>query len=161
MYTSIENMPDASRVWIYQANRRLTPEEEKIIHDKTREFLENWTAHNEKLKASYELKYHYFLAIMIDEKAALASGCSIDKSVSLIKDLEKSLGISFLNRMLFAYKNADEVNVVPRETFEALLEKGEINDDTIVFDNLIQTRAGFESKWEIPLRDSWHSEMFK
>jgi len=34
------------------------------------------------------------------------------------------------------------------------LGNGKINEDTIVFNNLVETKIDFETKWEISLKDS-------
>jgi hypothetical protein len=35
------------------------------------------------------------------------------------------------------------------------VESKEVNDDTIVFNNLVQTKRDFEAKWQVPYKDSW------
>jgi hypothetical protein len=36
---------------------------------------------------------------------------------------------------------------------------GLINDKTVVFNNLVTTKAAFEKKWEISLGESWHRQL--
>jgi hypothetical protein len=155
MYAPIEKMPDDSRIWIYQSDRKLTVLEEEKITSLAKEFVDSWTAHNQELKASFEIRYGIFLIIMIDSKHALASGCSIDKSVHFIQRIEKDFAISLLDRQIFALRDDNEIRLVRRKEFERMIEK-EISPDTIVFNNLIQTKRELETKWEIPIRESWH-----
>ena len=122
----------------------------------TNEFLNSWTAHNQELKASFEIRYHIFLILMIDGKHALASGCSIDKSIHFIQNMERQFSISLLDRQIFALKEAGRINLVKRKDFEKMIEK-EISLDTIVFNNLVQTKHELNTKWEIPIRESWHA----
>jgi hypothetical protein len=42
-----------------------------------------------------------------------------------------------------------------------MLENGKINDDTIVFNNLVSTKAEFETNWETPLKDSPFAKFMK
>ena len=159
MYVAVSQMPSHSRVWIYQSNRELTKEEIDTISETTKHFLESWTSHDLALKASFEIIYDRFLVLMIDEKVAGAGGCSIDKSFHFIQSLEKLLDISLLDRMLFAYKKGEKVNVLKRSDFEKLLSTGELTDETIVFNNLVQTKGELEYKWEVPLKNSWHAQL--
>ena len=152
-------MPPDSRIWIYQADRKFSEKEEREIVIKSKVFLENWTSHNEHLKASFDIRYGIFLILMIDEKHASAGGCSIDKSVHFIKQLEKEYALNLLDRNIFAFKEDGKVRLVRRAEFEKLLESGTINDNTVVFNNLVQSLELLANAWEIPLRDSWHKQI--
>src|SRR6187401_1503982 len=102
MYIAANKLPMDSRIWIYQANRELTEGEINQVNETTCEFVESWTAHDKDLMASFEIRYNRFLILMVDEKSAGASGCSIDKSVHFVKSLEKKFNIDFFDRMKFA-----------------------------------------------------------
>jgi hypothetical protein len=159
MYTTSDKMPPHSRVWVYQCDREFTSAEEKEISEKAKTFVETWTAHEKNLLASFEIRYHRFLILMIDEKQALASGCSIDKSVKLVQQLENDYNFSLMNRMLFAFKKKNTVEVVTKKDFEERYSQNIITENTTVFNNLVQTKAELDEKWEIRLGESWHKQM--
>lgn len=161
MYTSPDNMPADARVWVFQSNRAFLPEELNSITEQARQFIENWTAHEQALLASFEIRYHRFLILMIDQHQAQASGCSIDKSIHFIQKIEKQFAVTLLDRMQLAYKVNDEVIVVHRNKFEELIEKGSIDENTIVFNNLVQSKMELDAKWEVPLRISWHKALLE
>ena len=96
---------------------------------------------------------------MVDESLAGASGCSIDKSVHFIKQLEQHYSIDLFDRMTFTYKDGDQVKTAPRDEFAALYQAEKINDTTLVFDNLIKNKGEFEEQWLKPLGESWHKRM--
>jgi hypothetical protein len=156
MFVPSSELPGHSRIWIYQSNRELSDNEITSISEKTKQFLESWTSHDQALKASFEIRYNRFLILMIDEKVADAGGCSIDKSVHFIQSLEKDHQMNFFDRMNFAFKKGDTVDSLLSKEFEKRLAIGELSDGTIVFNNLIQTKDELSTKWEIPLKDSWH-----
>src|ERR1044071_6201503 len=135
MFVPSSELPLYSRIWIYQANRALNEDETGIINEKTKAFLEGWTAHDKMLKASFEVRYNRFLILMIDEATAGASGCSIDKSVHFIQSLESLLDkkLSFFDRTLFAFKENGIIKALSKNDFEKSLAAGELNDQTIVF----------------------------
>ena len=159
MFVPVNQMPPDAKIWIYQADRKLSENEEGEIAANAKIFLNNWTSHNEQLKASFEIRYGIFLILMIDEKHASAGGCSIDKSVHFIKQIEKQYSLNLLNRNIFAFKEEGKVRLASRGEFQKLLESGTINDQTVVFNNLIQSLELLANAWEIPLQHSWHKQI--
>ena len=152
-------MSSDSRVWIYQSNRQFTIEETAEIKEKAEGFIETWTAHGQLLKAAVEIFYNLFIVIFVDEKQATASGCSIDDSVDFIKEIEKTFSTSLFDRMIVAYKKENKIFTCKRNEFEKLLAEEAINNKTIVFNNLVNTKSEFETNWEIPLAKSWHQQL--
>lgn len=152
-------LPPHTRAWIYQCSRALTEQETREITDKAIAFADKWTAHGKAMRASIEIFYNRFIVVFADESQAMASGCSIDSSVRFIQQLEKEHNILLLERMNVAYKKGSDVCAVHLNTFREMLEKGEVNEDTIVFNNLVNTKADFEKSWEVPLKESWHKQL--
>ena len=153
-------MNQQSRVWVFQINRKLNPQEETIILAKLQDFTKNWTAHQVPLAADAFIKYHQFIVLTVDETKTKASGCSIDSATHAMQALEKEFQIELYNRQLFTYKNNNEVITLNAKEFQSAIDQGIINSDTIVFNNLVQTVFDFENKWEIAIKDSWHVNLF-
>ncbi len=153
-------MPPDSRVWVYQCSRKLSEAEIIAIQEKANLFLDEWTAHGAKLKACFEIRHGIFLLMLVDEKQAMASGCSIDKSVHFILGLENEFGISLTNRLLFAYRNnTGEVSVAGRHDFERMIKAGAIRGETKVFNPLVKNKSELETGFEIPFEKSWHKNL--
>lgn len=123
-------------------------------------FLKDWSAHGQPLRASFKLEHNQFLVLTVDEDAAKASGCSIDASVHLIQALERELNVSLTNNGNVAFMIEDEVSVFPFNTIKAKVEKAEISPDTKIFDNTIQSLSDFNSKWLIDSEKSWVKRFF-
>ena len=149
-----------SRVWIYQSNRELSATELSKIESILAAFTVEWTAHNHALKAKAEVRYNRFIILMVDERQAGASGCSIDKSVNLMKAIEQEFGINLFDRFNMAYRDGAELKSASRLEFEELIKQGKVDNDTIVFNNLVQTLADLERKWEVRYQHSWHPQVF-
>lgn len=149
-----------SRVWIYQSDKELTDNQASGLLEILNNFAAQWTAHNHQLKAKAEIRYNRFLILIVDESQAGASGCSIDKSVNFMKQIEQEYGIHLFDRFNFAYREGEKVLSAPRHQFEELLKTGKIDNNTVVFNNLIHTLGDLESKWEVPFKDSWHPQLF-
>lgn len=150
-----------SRVWIYQSDRKLTDQEVQQIQPELDRFTTNWTAHNNQLKAKGEIRYNRFFILIVDESQAGASGCSIDKSVHFMQQVQQHLGINLFDRFNLAYREGAEVLSLPRHGFEDKLKDGSINKQTIVYNNLVQNLTELETKWEVPFKDSWHIQLFR
>lgn len=149
-----------SKVWIYQSNRPLSLSEEHAIKEKLGVFISQWEAHGNKLAAEAIVRYNRFIILMVDEDLAGATGCSIDKSVNLMKHIEQEFNIYLFDRFNIAYRDASGIVSCNRQEFEQLIIDGKVSKDTIVFNNLVQTVAELETGWEVPFKDSWHERVF-
>lgn len=156
MYVDFDQLAPTARTWVYLSDRTWNADEVRFIESAVRTFLENWTAHQQALSASFKLFHDRFLVIAVDQQVTGASGCSIDKSVAFIQELENKLQCRMMDRLLFAYKQEGNIRVVRKDEFEQLAETGQISDSTIVFDNLVDTVQALNHRWEIPFERSWH-----
>lgn len=150
----------SSKVWIYQSNRELTETERAKAQQLLNNFANGWTAHNQQLKAAAKILYKRFILLIVDETQAGASGCSIDKSVHFMKSLEDEFGIDLFDRFNTAYVEDNQILTANREGFENLLKQGKVNQETIVFNNLVANFQDFQTKWQVPLKNSWHARVF-
>lgn len=149
------------RIWIYQADRPLTENEKKLVIDRLESFTGQWKAHGKALAAKAEIRYDRFIILMVDDAGAPPTGCSIDKSVHLLKEIETETGLSLFDRTKVAYRDATgDIRIVAREEFERLIADGEVGDHTIVFNNLVPSYGELTDHWEVPMRESWHAKVF-
>lgn len=158
---SIKTMPTDARVWVYQSNKALSADEVKNINEEGEGFISGWNAHGAALRASFEILYNRFVVIAVDEKQALASGCSIDKSVHFMKKLEQKFNLNFFDRMQVAYKNGDKIEACSLNDFEKLADQKSVDENTIVFNNMVSSKTAFDTEWEVPLKNSWQSRVLK
>ena len=157
--TQYDLLPNETRVWIYQSNRSFSDTEVERLRPLIRRFTTDWVSHSQQLRAFGDIFYYQFIVLMVDETQAGASGCSIDKSVYFIKEIENALQVNLFDRLTFTYKKGSEIMTAHRDAFSKLFKEGEINDETLVFDNLVKTKKDFDEKWIIPLKKSWHKRM--
>lgn len=160
MYIPFENLPDDSRIWIYQSNRKLTEEEVAEINSQTKEFVENWAAHGTGLEASYEVKYNRFIILAVNTQVQNATGCSIDSSVQFIQDLEKKYDIDLLDKMNVTFRLGEHIAHKPLIDFKKMVKDKAVSPNTIVFNNLVNTVGEWHEYWEVPAIESWHSRFF-
>src|SRR5687767_2288719 len=135
-----------SRVWVYQSDRAFTNAEVKTIQQQLDEFSAQWKAHGQQLNAKAQVLYNFFIVFIVDEASAGVTGCSIDSSVRIIKEIEQTYQADLFNRFNMAYKLDDRVIVVNKEDFETLVNIKAIGPKTIVFNNMVQSLQEFETK---------------
>lgn len=157
MLTDFKNLPDDSRIWIYQANRKLSDEEVAQIEKLTEEFLTKWTAHGADLEAGVEIKYNRFIVIGLNQANASASGCSIDASVHFIQSLEEKFHVDLLDKMNVTFFSGKYIAYKPLDEFRKMAKNRSVSKNTIVFNNLVNTKAEYLENWEVPAAASWHS----
>ncbi|MBK8493288.1 MAG: hypothetical protein IPL49_21000 [Saprospirales bacterium] len=154
-----KDLPPDAKVWIYQSNRPFTDAELKELEPQIQTFADEWVSHNVKLKSFGAVYLHRFIVLMVDENQAGASGCSIDRSVYFPKLVERNFGVELFDRQTFAFRQGDEVRTVPSHEFARLYQSGAINDETLVFDNLVSNKETFDKAWIKPLGESWHKRL--
>lgn len=148
--------PDESRVWIYQADKPFVDEDIPEINADIENFCTQWTSHNHELKAIGGVMHDLFVVLVVDESNSSASGCSIDKSVAFVKSLELKYNRKLLERNNVAWLDQDEqLQITPLACLKAVVESGRVKMDTRVFDNLVNTRKDYISRWTVPLGESW------
>ncbi len=156
MFTEYKNLPNNSRVWIYQSDREFTNNEVELISAKAEEFINSWTRHGDNLKGSFTIKYKQFLVLAVDESFNNVSGCSIDSSVRFVQQLESELQLDLMNKMNITFKDDEHINLVKLSDFQRFAKEQKITQETIVFNNMVNTKEDFENNWEVPAKQSWH-----
>ena len=156
MFTEYKNLPNNSRVWIYQSDREFTNIEMESVATKAEDFINQWTRHGDDLKGSFTIKYNQFLVLAVDESFNNVSGCSIDSSVRFVQQLENELQLDLMNKMNVTFKDNDRINLVKLSDFQKFAKEKKITSETIVFNNMVATKQDFETNWEVPAKQSWH-----
>lgn len=146
--------PD-SRVWVYQSSRLFNLNEALEIEELLKEFILKWKSHGRPVKGEAHLFFGQFIVLIADETATGVSGCSTDSSVRLIKDIEQRFKVNMFDRTTLAFAIKDKVELLPLSQLQYAFDNRFINAETLYFNNLVQTKEELESKWMVPVKDSW------
>lgn len=152
---TIDTMPAHARLWVYKTVRDLSAAEQKLIRERGGAFTSGWAAHGAPLDACVDVLHGRFVVIAVDEEQAHASGCSIDKSVGFVKQLEHDLNLMLTDRMVVVYERDGAIASCRLQDLPALLKEGAITADTLVFDDLVSTVGELRERFRVPLRASW------
>jgi hypothetical protein len=157
-----DRLKDSSRLWIFGIVSQLNAEEIQLIGEKMNIFVESWVSHKAGVHGGWTLKHDRFILIGADESGTSVSGCSIDSMVGHLRDLERQAGsvIADSHPYVFYRGNKGQILALTRSEFTSLAERGEVNEDTVVFDNTIKSVEELRSgAWEIPVKNSWHRQL--
>ena len=156
MLVDFESLADNSRIWIYQSDRVFLESETSKISDKIEEFIEDRLGHGDQIKASFLIKYNQFIIIAADQHYNEVSGCSIDASVNFIKELENQFKLDLTNKLNVSFKDNSNINIVSLSEFQNYSKQQKITSNTVVFNNMIATKADLSENWEVTADKSWH-----
>ena len=156
----LKDFPDNSKIFVFQANKIISDEGIELINEKMAAFIEDWTVHGKNLKATFQTVSPLFIIVAVDESFAELSGCSKDALTNQIKEIGKALDVDFFDRMMIAYHPSDdEIALISLAEFKEKLQKDEIRQNTLVYNNLIENKVELKQNWQIPVKDSWHSKL--
>jgi hypothetical protein len=156
MFVDFNSLPDSSRIWIYQSSRLMNENEVQLILEQGKAFIDSWTAHKAELNAGLDVISNAFLIFAVDETFSGASGCSIDKKVNFVQQLEQITGAGFFNRMNIAFETSDEsISIVHLNKLNDLMVDGKLNLQSIVYNNMVNTLGELRNSWKVKLSDSW------
>ena len=160
MYIPFEQLPAHSRVWIYQAERILTEKEIEIVKQRLTRFCEGWNTHGNGMPTSFDIFDQQILILAVDESGLGASGCSIDSSVKVLRELESMLGVNLTDQGKVSVRNSSgDLKVFPALGLKSKVQAGELTLDQEVINPLIRTKADLHQLWQ-PVRNSWLNKYF-
>lgn len=160
MYIPFEQLPAHSRVWIYQAERILTEKEIEIVKQRLTRFCEGWNTHGNGMPTSFDIFDQQILILAVDESGLGASGCSIDSSVKVLKELESMLGVNLTDQGKVSVRNSSgDLKVFPALGLKSKVQAGELILEQEVINPLIRTKADLHQLWQ-PVRNSWLNKYF-
>ncbi|MEO7080962.1 MAG: hypothetical protein ABIY71_05510 [Flavobacteriales bacterium] len=152
---SLSALPEHARVWVYKSAVPFSADQKDLIRERGAVFTQSWAAHGAALAAALDVVNDHFVVLGVDQRQAMASGCSIDTSVQFIQQLERELGQLLTDRMVVLYEKDGVVHGCRVPEVEDLIKSGALNADTIVFDDLVTTKADLEARFRTSLRNSW------
>lgn len=144
-----------SKVWVYQSSRPFVEHEVLQIQEQLEQFYLQWNAHGTPVKGWAKLLFDRFIVLIADETEVKVSGCSIDSSVRIIKSIERQYEVTLFDRLSITFLVKDKAEVLPITQVQFAIDKGYINGDTLVFNNIVTTKQELLDNWLQPLKNSW------
>lgn len=155
-FPELQAISDTDTVWIYQASRRLNEAEQSELRSSGREFCASWATHGKPLDAAVFVIEGLFVIVKVNSALMAASGCSIDKSLQWVRNMEQQFGITLLDRMQVAW--VDEAGNIERASLndaKAKFAGGTLTAGCKVFNHSLSNGADLKTKWLELLPESW------
>ena len=157
----LSDFSNDSKVWIYQADKKLSDSEVNKIGEYLRPFVDSWAHHGMKLKADFGVLYNLFIIFVVDESHAEVGGCGIDSSVHLVQKICSEMDLEFFDRLAVAFfNNENNVECYFKNKFAKFVNTNDFNRNTLVFNNQVKTLEGIKNNWIIPFNESWQNNFF-
>ena len=151
------SLPDDARVWVFAAADPVRGPAAETLLARVDQFLAVWSAHGVPLRCARDWRDDRFLAVGVDQSVEGASGCSIDGMFRALHALEPALGTTLLGGGRVYWRgDAGDVQVADRDSFAA---RAGSDATRPVFDTTVTTAGDWRTRFERPLRDSWHAQL--
>jgi hypothetical protein len=125
----IPNLPGHSRVWIFASNKLLSEAEIQDVSMLMNSFTAQWQSHGTQLIAA----------------------CSIDKVFRLLNQTN----IDFFQRTLVWIPFCNSAKIITQEQAILQYKHGDLNQESLVVNTLVDTLDQAREQLYIPLKDSW------
>ena len=160
MYVPFDEMPKDARIWVYQADRPFDEQEKTWIISKLVAFCNQWNTHGAEMPSSFDLKFDQFIILSVDESQLGASGCSIDSSVRIMREIEVKLNINLLDSGKVAYLEGENVRVAFLPDIKKHVVEGSLQSNSKMFNPSVSKIADLNDQWLIEANKSWLKKYF-
>ena len=154
MYIPFEQLPDQSRVWVYQANRPLKGEEIEQIKSFLMNEMNAWAAHGAPLNASFEIRFNQVVIVAVNEDVNQASGCSIDASTRWFKSLGELLQVDFFDRQIASIQG-ERILLIPITSIKDFILSANLSEEDFIIPPQTSDLGHYRTQWLQMVRESW------
>ena len=149
------------RLWIYANPQKIKEKIVKNIKKRLEDFCQQWQSHGIAVTGDFLIIFDQIIILLagLEEGSSQMSGCSIDSSVKIIKDINRDYGLDLLNRNYFFTLKDKDLIPHTRKQFIQEFNKGHLTTDSLVLDNLIRDPQNINNKLFISLKYSWHFKL--
>lgn len=155
MFVPFETLSNSARLWIFQAESKFSPDELTIISRQLQLFINGWSAHGQPLRASFNILEDRFIFLAVDESLHHASGCSIDDSVHVIREIGNLIHQDLFRRDVVSFKMGDKLETIKVSDLKTAFKEGVWNEKTLTFNTLAGTKGQLENEWLVPAQTTW------
>jgi hypothetical protein len=158
----LPDLPADARIWIFTADRALSPTEQDRLREAVGRFVAGWTSHARPVPGGVLLREGRFVIVGADLEGGV-SGCGIDSLVHALEQAGAALGIEWVSGLDVVFRDAEgEIRVLSRPEFRRLVRAGTVTAATPVFDTTVATLGALRTEGlERPAGTTWHGRVFR
>ncbi|MEM1042604.1 MAG: hypothetical protein AAGI91_08245 [Bacteroidota bacterium] len=156
------DLPPDARVWVFTADRSLSPDEQDRLLGAMRQFTAQWGSHGRPVPGEATVLHDRFLVVAAHLQGGV-SGCGIDSMTHAAEAAGQALGIDWIGGLQVVYRDASgAVQALPRAAFRDQVRAGAVTADTLVFVTTVDTVENLRSGGlERPAHAAWHARVFR
>lgn len=158
MHIDFENLDANAKIYIYPSNQKFHPNQLDEINNLLNLFTENWSQRH-TINASATIKHQRFIIFGINDETPITTEI-LDEMVGFILEIQMAYDVVLIDKLNVCFKQGAYIQYKDVKEFKTLIKNKSVNKDTIVFDNLINTKEELDHNWEIPASESWYNRMF-
>ncbi len=158
MLVPFQNLPDHARVWVFPILENIDSEKAISLEKDLNDFVNEWTSHNMALQGSAKVLDDKLAIISVDESNHGASGCSIDKLMRFIQNLEGEYQINLLNKTMILVKKDKELKALALNEIKLALASGYLKPTDHYYDILVDNIGKLKSELLKQLDEGWISK---
>jgi len=156
----LNDLPESARLWVFSSRDPLDDEACRKVNEGLSKFIATWKAHGSAVSGAFEIRERKFILVAADIEVVQVSGCSIDSLFRSVKEIIDALELALSDVANVFYRADNTVIELTRPGFKSSFLKGEISEDTLVYDPSIQTVGDLKrGKFELPVSESWHAQL--
>lgn len=155
MKSSLATLPESSPVWIFYTSRPFSTSDRDACSVYLSEFIRTWASHGTELSSTFEWYHNQILVVAVDAHVHAASGCSIDKLLHAIRQIDEQWQSDFLDRSKLLVRCKDN-------SFEVftLAKAGQwvaCNSHRVqcIVQSHLSTLGAWKNEGMVSLKDSW------
>ena len=152
MHITFEDISDDAKIWIYQSDKILNNQIRTQLDSILLSFCSQWSSHGVSLKSSYYID-SWFVCFLVDETQKDASGCSIDGSVKIIKQIEDQFNLNLFSRTNILIEEEQKTKLITLNELKKIA-----NPKMLVYNTLVNNKYEFVNHFKIPITKSWLSK---
>ena len=143
---------------MYGANRALTTDEVATIDQMLSDFCAEWSAHGTKLDCGYSILHNQLIILGVDEKSAAASGCSIDSSVQIFRDIDSKYDLDLFNRLRSYHVVSERLEGLTSAEIKSKVAGHDLDANSTFIDMLLLTKEDVNAQLIKPMARTWLSK---
>ncbi len=144
-----------SKLWIYTSDKSFDKTDELQIQNDLDNFCSHWDSHGILLNAKGFILLSRIIVLVVDDANNSISGCSMDKSVAFLKNLENKYKISLFNRLLQTGFFDGQWQTFSTDIWADKLKANEISLNSLFIDTLVSNLQDFQNNGVKKLGEFW------
>lgn len=150
----IDQLKESERVWFYGFTKQLNHDQLLDLKNLLSAFTEQWKSHGKQVKGKGMLIDDTLIAITVDNGFMEASGCSIDSSVQVIKEITEKYSLDTFDRLKIGVLQSGKIKYLRENQVKVQLKEEGLSLHSLYLDETV-VMGSRKKELLKPIADSW------